>query len=189
MTPMLTPWADLLSKRFNNVGEEYGPNSQEVASALWVLNRTNWMEHAGEPLRGDDIVVVSSWDAALKILNRDLLTRDRRYNATGQLEAPCACMDDIFERIPEREIWWQKARDDAKPYTAIGSGIPDFLRQKQQDLIYEHLYEYVSMLLAEIIASPEARCTYFREQLSWFQAGHFPCGWEGDWPSGRMRVF
>ena len=45
------------------------------------------------------------------------------------------------------------------------------------------------MLLVEIIASPEAECTYFREQLPWFHAGHFPCGWDGDWPSGRMRVY
>jgi hypothetical protein len=45
------------------------------------------------------------------------------------------------------------------------------------------------MLLVEIVASPEAECTYFREQLSWFHAGHLPCGWDGDWPSGRMRVY
>jgi hypothetical protein len=45
------------------------------------------------------------------------------------------------------------------------------------------------MLLAEIIGSPEAECTYFREQLPWFHAGRFPCGWDGDWPSGRMRVY
>ena len=188
MTLMLTPWGDLLSKRFHNVGEEYGPNSQEVASALWVLNRTKWMEHAGEPLSGDGIIVVHSWDAALKHLNRDLLTRNRQYNATGQLEAPCARIDDIFERIPQRDTWWQAAREEAKRYTLLG-GVPSSRPHAEQDLMYEHLYEYVSMLLAEIIASPEVECTYFREQLSWFHAGHFPCGWDGDWPNGRMRVF
>jgi hypothetical protein len=44
------------------------------------------------------------------------------------------------------------------------------------------------MLLVEII-TPEANCTYFREQLTWFQAGHFPCGWQGDWPTAKMRVY
>ena len=29
----------------------------------------------------------------------------------------------------------------------------------------------------------------FREQLAWFQVGRFPCGWDGDWPNGRMRVY
>ena len=62
-------------------------------------------------------------------------------------------------------------------------------RRAGDDLLFEYLYEFISMLLVEIIASPEAECTYFREQLPWFHAGRFPCGWEGDWPNGRMRVF
>ena len=77
----------------------------------------------------------------------------------------------------ERDAWWQKAREDAKRYTALYGWIPDSLSQEHQDLLFENLYEYVSMLLAEIIASPDAECTYFREQLPWFHAGHFPCGY------------
>jgi hypothetical protein len=50
----------------------FGPNSQEVASAFWVLSKTKWTEHAGEPIRDEGITVVSSWDDALKILDRDL---------------------------------------------------------------------------------------------------------------------
>jgi hypothetical protein len=182
------PWTELLSRRFDNVGDEYGPNSQEVAWAFWVLSKTKWTEHAGELLSDDGITIVHSWDDALKILDRDLQTHDHRYNAMGHLEAPCERVDEIIERIPEREAWWQAAREEAKRYAVLG-GVPQSRPRTDRDHVFEYLYEFVSMLLAEIIASPEAESTYFREQLSWFHAGHFPCGWEGDWPDGRMRVF
>jgi hypothetical protein len=71
----------------------------------------------------------------------------------------------------------------------ILDGVPRSRPRADRDNVYEYLYEFVSMLLAEIIASPEAECTYFREQLPWFHAGHFPCGWDGDWPHGHMRVY
>jgi hypothetical protein len=130
------------------------------------------------------VTVVKSWDDALKIFD-DF----PRYNINGVLQTPCDRVDPIFERLAERQAWWKNARQEAKRYTSLYGWVPDSLSRDHQELLFEHLYEYVSMLLAEIIASPDAGCTYFREQLTWFHAGHFPCGWEGDWPSGRMRVF
>lgn len=179
-----TSWTELLSRRFRNVSDEYGPHSQAVASAFAVLDKMEWLQHVGAPVNSRTVAVVRSWDEALTIFGTD-----RRYNANGVLEAPCERVEAVFERFPERESWWQKAREDVKPYTALYSWIPDSLPQERQDLMFENLYEFVSMLLAEIIASPDAECTYFREQLSWFHAGHLPCGWDGDWPTGRMRVF
>jgi hypothetical protein len=192
MTPAIqTPWAVLLSRRFRNVDEEYGPQSQTVASALSVLDKTEWLQHVGEPWlervgepMTTGVTVVRSWEEALTIFGKD-----RRYNANGILEMPCERVDGVLARFPEREAWWQKAREEAKKYTALYSWIPDSLTEEHQELLFENLYEFVSMLLAEIIASPEAGCAYFREQLAWFHAGHLPCGWDGDWPNGLMRVY
>ena len=189
VTPV--PWLKLLSRSFTNVNGEYGPNSQMVASALMALGDTRWLERVGEPWvepapesQSAMVSVVKSWDDALTIFDEF-----PKYNINGVLQAPCDRVDPIFEGLPDRQAWWEKAREDAKQYTALYSWIPDSLTQEQQDLLFENLWEYVSMLLAEIIASPEAECTYFREQLPWFHAGHFPCGWEGDWPNGQMRIF
>lgn len=189
-SPTLIPWTELLSKHWSNVTDEYGPHSQAVASALVTLDKTRWLEQVGQPWqervvdRPDDVTIIRSWDESLIIFGEDL-----RYNANGVLEAPCARVDPILERYPERKAWWQKARDDAKRYTVLRGWAPQTLAREQRDLIFEYLYEFVSMLLAEIIAAPEAECTYFREQLPWFHAGYFPCGWDGDWPEGRMRVY
>jgi hypothetical protein len=183
MASMLTSWTALLSQRFDDVNDEYGPNTQAVASAFAVLSKTQWLEHGGEPLDNNRVTVVPIWDDVLTIFQQN-----PQYNVNGVLRAPCVIMDDALARSPERYAWWQKAREDAIEYTVLG-GIPRSRSLEERDLVYEYLYEFVSMLLVEVIVSPETHCTYFREQLAWFHAGRFPCGWDGDWPSGRMRVY
>ena len=190
MAPILELWTRLLSRNVTNLEPLYGPESWAVASAFSVLSETPWLEHVGEPWferPGDStahnrIVVVTSWSEALTIFE------NRRYNVNGLLQAPCDLVDNALARSPELGLWWRIAREDVKRYIAL-SGIPDSLTRDIQDLLFEHLYEFVSMLFVEILASPEGNCTYFREQLTWFYSGHFPCGWDGDWPDGCMRVF
>ena len=48
-SPTLIPWTELLSKRWSNVRDEYGPNSQAVASAFMTLDKTRWLEEVGRP--------------------------------------------------------------------------------------------------------------------------------------------
>lgn len=181
-----TPWTELLSHRFNDVSNEFGPNSHEIVCALETLDEIEWLEHAGEPLDDGRVVVAQSWEDALTILHKE---RGRgRYNVMGLLQAPCTRIAKVYDQFPERDLVWKEVRDEAKRYTLF-DGVPKSRPREDRELMFEHLYEYVSMLLSEIIASPEAGCTYFREQLEWFHAGRFPCGWDGDWPSGRMRVY
>src|SRR5882724_6431407 len=147
VTSMPTSWMGLLSRRFRDVNEEYGPHSQTVASAFVSLGEIPWLEHIGEPVEDSHMMAVHSWDEALTIFDDEV-----RYNVNGLLQAPCSRGDGVLERFPEREAWWQSAREAAKRYVAL-SGIPESLPQEKQDLLFEHLYEFVSMLLVEIIAS------------------------------------
>ena len=117
------------------------------------------------------------------------MARSNAARGSGPYAGVASRIDPLVEQAPERKAWWQRAREEAKRYTVLRGWAPQTLAREQRDLIFEYLYEFVSMLLAETIASPEAECTYFREQLVWFHAGHFPCGWDGEWPNGRMRVF
>src|SRR5215831_6270664 len=112
MSPsMRTPWTKLLSYRFDDVSNEFGPNSHEVVAALEALDEIEWLGHAGEPIDESQVVVVKSWEDALTILYKD---RGRgRYNIMGLLQAPCTRIARVYEQFPERGVLWKAAREDA----------------------------------------------------------------------------
>ncbi len=184
----LTPWQELLSRPVQTPPDHYGPNSLAVWNATIELIDTPWLEQFGRPwlesasTPPSQVGIVNSWRDALSIF-----TDFPKYNINGVLQAACDPCDRIVDGSLSHKAWWQQARHDVKPYISLV--VPDSLSQEHQDLMFEHLYEYVSMLLVEIIAAPDAECTYFREQLTWFYAGHFPCGWDGDWPTGQLRIY
>src|ERR1044071_3334752 len=119
MPTTLTPWSGLLSRRFSNVKDEYGPHSQAVASALAVLDKTQWLEHVGEPWleRSDEldggVTVVRSWEEALTIFGAY-----DRYNVNGILENP-ASASMVFERFPERRMVAEGSRRCEALHSAV----------------------------------------------------------------------
>jgi len=178
-----TPWTELLSQRFGDITDEYGPHSQTVASAFATFSETRWLSRRGEFIGHVGVTRVETWSDALTIFRED-----GRYNVNGVLRAAYSQIDSALARTPQLRVWWSRARSDASEYALI-DGIPQSSLPDEQALVFEYLYEFVSMLLAEIILSDELSSTYFRDQLAWFHAGRFPCGWDGDWPLGRMRVY
>ena len=156
-------------------------------SGIDILAETKWLEQVGLPVVEDTaIVVVRSWDEALA----PLTAGDYEiYGPNGHLEKPSQRCIDALESDEHLKTWWEKARSDVNEYYDHTAFIPNDLSSAQQEFIYEYIYEFVSFLLAEIIAAPTVETSYFREMLPWFYAGHFPCGWVGQWPEGHMRVY
>jgi hypothetical protein len=163
--------------------QRFGPHTHEIERAFVTWSDIRWLAHLGEPLHDDRVVAVASWADAQTIWNDEL-----HYNDNGVLLAPCARADKILAQLPDRTEWWYRARDEAKRYEDL-SPLPSSLAPATRELLTSHFYELVSMLLVEILVSPEAGSTYFRDQLDWLVAGRFPCGWVGRWPRGRMRVY
>jgi hypothetical protein len=121
---------------------------------------------------------------------------DLKYGPNGHLIEPVARVRRIMS-APREYAWWQQARHDAVDFGGYTGYVPPWMEKKSltarsrtyDEAVCEYLYEFISWLLAEIIGGEQVGSTYFREQLEWFHAGHFPSGWEGVWPAGRMRVF
>ena len=163
--------------------QRFGPHTHAIERVFATLSDIRWLAHMGEPLQDDRVVVVESWKDALVILNDEL-----HYNDNGVLLAPSERCDRILSQHADRTDWWYQARDAAKPFEAL-SPLPASLAPAAHDFLTSHLYELISMVLVETLASPEAGSTYFRDQLDWLRVGRFPCGWVGRWPHGRMRVY
>jgi hypothetical protein len=180
-------WQELLlGMHSSDLDEQYGPNSDMVARMLDILSELQWFEHVGEPLPFSvPVIIVHSWNDTLgPISKRD----DVKYSANGHLIVPLSECERVI-RSNEYHPLWQTICDDAFDATDIMGYIPEELSTGQQDFVFEYIHEYILVLAAEVVATDTIKTTYFREMLPWFYEGHFPCGWEGAWPEGSMRVY
>jgi hypothetical protein len=182
-------WRGLLSTPIDESnagldGTEFGPNTPQVAAAVSALRAAAWFESVGQPIPKDCAALqVESWDDVYPIFDED----SERYTVGGHLLAVVERYEDFLDTHGQEEAWWQRAVDFA--LGTIPIPLPKNQPQDRRELLFDYCQLYIPKLLGEIIVGEAIRCTYFREQLQWFYAGHLPCGWEGDWPEGRMRVY
>jgi len=181
-------WRQLLGEEAGEVehGGEYGPNTAAVMRAFAALGETEWLEAAGEELEdgNDKVVRVKTWDEVFAEFESD----EGKYESSGHLLEPALRCQAVMQSDKYR-AHFEKAVEDSGEYYSQMPYIPDDLEDWQQSWLEEYLYQYVSYLLAELVGAEDAGTTYFRELLPWFRAGRLPCGWDGVWPAGRLRVF
>jgi len=184
-------WQDLLARIRSVKADVWGPYSKEMGSAIVALQDAPWFERVGQPIQGPasaDVVRVASWGEALSIF-REGEEEGARYSALGHLEAATYAVLTAADRAPERREWisraYRLARETVNVHTFVPGAVPSGLNSDLGD----HVHQYQQYLLTEIAVQDLTPCSFFREQLAWYFAGHFPCGWEGVWPEGRHRVF
>lgn len=164
----------------------YGPHSREIVSAVVALQKAIWYKNVGRPSAGDAAVVrVASWDAAWAILD------DRaRYNICGTLKEPLRIVTSLRDDDTQEAGWWRAARDyRRRAVELVDPPVDDESPDSRAFAAADYIQDYVDRLLEEIIVQDHTDCTYFREQLPWLAFGYFPCGWDGDWPTGKLRIF
>ena len=42
---------------------------------------------------------------------------------------------------------------------------------------------------AAVEIATDSKITFFRDLIYWYSLGHFPCGWQGEHPEGKLIVF
>ena len=175
-------WQELLAPFKSDRELLLGPFTHQFVSATMALEDAPWFHRVGQVKDEQSVTSVASWSDALTVFDKT----DERYHQ-GHLAAPMWLVIDTVDRYPERSGWvetaYSTARDRLDPHVSpTGVALPPGV------FLGDHVIEYVHFLLMEIAVQDIVSCSYFREQLPWWAAGHFPCGWDGTWPVGRLRV-
>ncbi|HKD26343.1 MAG TPA: hypothetical protein VKC66_10620 [Xanthobacteraceae bacterium] len=50
-------------------------------------------------------------------------------------------------------------------------------------------WDVLGALMENSYLSSRHQAYFFLELLWVYEAGHFPCGWLGDWPDGKLVVY
>ena len=146
-----------------------------------------WFSRCGEPLALDltmEIERARSWPEALGAC-QSLRWENIQLEAQNQLRAWLP---------PDRYRVWNDivVRHKAELIAPlVEEKIVPFQLQQGLDVAIVHSisWDVLGALMENSYLDVRHPVHFFLELLWVYEAGHFPCGWLGDWPSGKLIVF
>jgi len=155
-----------------------------TVATLDKLERAAWFSRVGVK-DTDAAIVLSSWQEAIE--------------HCGSLEWENHCLEGLnqyrerlVERSKDRFAKWNEIVDEVKETT-----VP-FVRRKIESVVREHILPKVfeGMVQWDIMGvCMEAEYAdvyppgFFGSQAYWYVKGHFPCGWQGEFPKGLLIIY
>jgi len=155
-----------------------------TTSTLAELEEKEWFANVGKR-DSERVVFVSSWDEAIKSC-QDEAWVDLCQDAANQYRARLA------ERNKERFREWNERVRELKNVT-----VPLVIRKTQKVVEENGLSkDFVDAVQWDILhLCMEAEYAdvfpagFYASQAYWYVNGHFPCGWKGRFPDGKLLVY
>jgi len=144
-----------------------------------------WLTRCGQPLPTARYILASDWKEALRS-SQSAKWQQLRLRLRGDLTAK------LSRSHRERFREWNNIVRQLKPHTegfklnvvlpfAISHGLPDsFSDNVEWDILNWHM---------EIEYSDLVPIFFYRDLMEVYNDGHFPCGWDGEYPIGTFIVY
>jgi hypothetical protein len=159
----------------------------DVASRV---NSIDWFARCGDSLSLDlsvEVLPVTSWSEAVESC-KDPAWENAGLEAQNQLTLWLHLNDnDHYQRWNDIVVGHKEAV--VNPLTE--KAIKPFQRKHGLDIVLVHgvQWDILGALMEDSYLGSGHRAFFFLELLTVYEAGHFPCGWEGEWPQGRLLVY
>ena len=167
----------------------YGPNTKLINELTLRLQSIPWFTRIETPHPEDGQLVrvklefllnrpVNPWNGvaadAQERAMRQILESSRvseQHHLQREFHAPwsIAQADAVLDILLERYSGYYKET------ASYAHELLDFPQRAIRCALYECLVDD---------ATP--RVTFFRDLLPWFEQGYWPCGWEGEYPNGKL---
>jgi hypothetical protein len=108
------------------------------------------------------------------------------------LEAANQFCERLLERAPQRFEKWNEIANEIKPVSHM------LVLEKTKQVIEENnlpksFLDTVNWDIAHLCMEAEYADVfppaYYASQAYWYMQGHFPCGWRGKFPLGKLVIF
>jgi hypothetical protein len=154
------------------------------------IQAIHWFSHCGEPADFDvtmKVERVKTWSEAIRACksqtweNVETEARNQLTMALHKLDREryrdwnnivCKFKDDVV--IPLTKKVWEP-----------------FQQKHGLDIALVHSVEWdvLAAMMENAYMSSNHGSFFFLELLTIYEAGHFPCGWRGEWPKGSLVVY
>lgn len=155
-----------------------------ILNTLNELERANWFSKVGAK-DSDTVIFVPNWDRAVSLC--------------GSIEWENLCLEAVnqyCERLREKNRHclerWNEIVHKLKQVTIpmvrgkIATVVSDHGLPKQfEDTVqWDILHICMEAEFADVFPPG-----FYASQAYWYVSGHFPCGWEGSFPQGKLVVY
>jgi len=146
-----------------NIIHEVNP---KVINFLEELDIIPWFKTIGEPLHIQEVKQVFSWNDAWEHLQNE-----NWINAS--FHHPVDSMNPIWDVAYDRAL---EIVSKSINYHELEEGI------SVADAV---AYDVAAAAVELATGSPD----FFTNLIGWYRLGHWPCGWEGEYPKGKLIVY
>jgi hypothetical protein len=150
----------------------------------------NWFANCGNHLALDltmEAERVKSWEQAIESC-KELVWENVELEAQNQLT--------LWLHLHDRASFqkWNEivdAHKDAIVNAMTERVLVPFQAKHKLDIACVHCVQWVILgaLMENSYLKSGHAAFFFLELLTIYEAGHFPCGWHGDWPKGKLVVY
>jgi hypothetical protein len=155
------------------------------------VGKIDWFANVGEPLTLDltmPVERVANWKDAAKAISEPAWEN-------GQLEAAnqlTAWLSDNAQKAYDTK--WNRLVGEQTTKVlapAMKKSLRPFAEKNHlpRKVLESVGWDVVHALMENAFLATGHRCFFFLELLTVYEAGHFPCGWRGEWPNGKLLVF
>jgi len=152
--------------------------------ALEQLREADWFVSVGNQ-DTNAAVVVASWDAAIESCSADewqdlLLEAANRYT------------EGLAARDLDRFRGWNERVKELRPITMalVAERTNDVVQHNRLPELFVQTVNWdILHLVLEAEFADLCPPGFFSSQAYWYVRGHFPCGWKGSFPDGKLVIY
>jgi hypothetical protein len=136
-------------------------------------------------IEGSDVAFVTSWSEAIAICDTSEW-EDLQLDALNQY---CKC---LAERSMERFHRWNDTVDEVKKIARplVARKIAGVVRENHLPRIFSVQVKHdITLVCMEAEYADVCPPGFFTSLGHWYVNGHFPCGWWGAFPLGKLVVY
>jgi hypothetical protein len=155
-----------------------------TVATLDRLENASWFSCVGVK-DTDAAIVLSSWQEAIEQCS-SLEWENLSLEALNQYR------ERIVERSRERFEQWNEIVEEVTKTTVpfVRRKIEAVVREHGLPKVFEDLVQWDMMgVCMEAEYADVYPPGYYGSQAYWYVKGHFPCGWQGDFPKGTLIIY
>ena len=154
------------------------------------ITSIDWFSRCGEPDKFDvtmNVERLKSWPQALKSC-KSRVWEEVELEARNQLTMALHKLDRERHR-QWNEITIKFKKDVVTPLTKEVWEPFQQERGLHIKLVHCVQWDILAAMMENAYMSSKHGSYFFLELLTVYEAGHFPCGWNGEWPNGSLVVY